>query len=464
METEKKFTQTLTFKAIIVAWLALMLLIPGAFVRGLIEERQEQSKKTVAEINEQWSRAQTIAPPVLVVPYIATETKTVDDRQVSVKCERKLYITPEEANIKVALFPETRRRSIYQSIVYKSDIQMNGRFEAVNLSAETYQLNKAYLMLDISDLRGISEEIEFTVNGKKQTVKASADNILDGKSMIIPLNNDILANLTNGFDFNSTMKLKGSGQIDVVPMAKNTQVNISGKWIAPQFVGKFLPDYEIDEKSNRFEAKWTVLGFNRNIPDTWTNASHYTMNSRPVLDESEIIETEPASGTMSNINFGETSFGVNLVETVDHYQKNMRSAKYALMFIALTFTAFFFVEVLTKKRIHFIQYLLVGTALVLFYTLLLSASEQIGFAWAYLLASAVTISLIVAYTQSIVKRWQTTAILSVILVLLYTFLFVVLHLESMALLIGSLFLFLILGIVMFVSRKIEWDRISLPKI
>jgi inner membrane protein len=146
------------------------------------------------------------------------------------------------------------------------------------------------------------------------------------------------------------------------------------------------------------------------------------------------------------------------VETVDHYQQNMRSAKYAIMFIALTFVVFFFVEILTKKKIHPIQYLLVGIALILFYSLLLSISEQLNFAVAYLIASIATIGLITLYTHSIFKNEAQTGILTFVLCLLYIFLYVILQLEDVALLIGSIGLFIILAIIMYFSRKINWYK------
>ena len=156
--------------------------------------------------------------------------------------------------------------------------------------------------------------------------------------------------------------------------------------------------------------------------------------------------------------FEDASFGVNLIDPVNHYQQNMRSAKYAFMFIALTFVVFFFVEILTKKRIHPIQYLLVGIALILFYSLLLSISEQINFGIAYLVASIATIGLITAYTHSIFKNKMQTGGLAAMLCMLYIFLYVVLQLEDIALLIGSVGLFIILGIIMFFSRKINWYK------
>jgi len=428
LEKKEKFSQSLTFQAIIVAVLMLLLLIPNAMIQSLISERQHQSYATISEINAQWSLAQTVCPPVLVVPYTTTVVEKIGNKVQTKNVAHELFVAPENAEITVQLFPETRKRSIYKSIVYTSDIHISGDFSAAkNLKIENSVLHfdKAYIVLLISDLRGLSQEIDFTINGEKNPAKT------DGRNMAIALNSKMLES-ENGFSFDCMLKLKGSSKISFVPVAKNTKVSISGDWSAPEFIGDFLPEYSIDEKANNFKAKWNVLSFNRSIPEKWSDNSQY------YLDES--------------------SFGVNLVDTVNHYQQNMRSAKYALMFIALTFVVFFFVEATTKRRIHPVQYSLVGIALVLFYSLLLSISEQIGFALAYLIASSATISLITIYAAGIFKLKRATAILATILVALYTFLYVILQLEDFALLMGSFALFFILGIIMFVSRKIQWYK------
>ena len=224
------------------------------------------------------------------------------------------------------------------------------------------------------------------------------------------------------------MDLNGSSNINFIPVGRSTQVLVEGNWKAPGFIGNFTPQYKINETG--FTARWNILHFNRNIPESWKDGN--------------IIDT------------ADNSFGVNLVDTVDHYQLNMRSNKYALMFIALTFIVFFFVEVLTRKRIHPIQYLLVGVALILFYSLLLSISEQLNFGLSYLIASIATIGLITVYANSIFKNKTQTGILAFLLGILYVFLYVVLQLEDIALLIGSIGLFVILGIIMYLSHKIKW--------
>ncbi|MDR1527873.1 MAG: cell envelope integrity protein CreD [Dysgonamonadaceae bacterium] len=428
METKEKFTQSLTFKAMIVIGLTLLLLIPNAMIQNLISERQEQSRTTIHAINEKWSLAQTLCPPVLVIPYTTT---IVEKNKETDYQEHVLYLTPENTKIDVRLFPEERHLSIYKSIVYESDIHIGGHFAPVGrLSIENSVLHfdKAYLSLGISDLRGISQEIDLKINGKNYPAEAGFGSFDNQKNMHIELKNMQLQDSSDGFSFDCFLKLKGSSSISFIPIAKTTTVNVSGDWNAPGFIGNFLPEYTVNDTS--FSAAWNVLSFNRSIPESWTDA---------------------AIGTLKDV-----SFGVSLIDRVDHYQQNMRSAKYALLFIGLTFVVFFFVEALTKKRIHPVQYLLVGIALILFYSLLLSISEQIGFVWAYLIASMATISLILFYAHSIFKDKKPTVLLGIILTMLYVFLFVVLQLEDMALLIGSLGLFLILGIIMFVSRKIQW--------
>jgi len=226
------------------------------------------------------------------------------------------------------------------------------------------------------------------------------------------------------------MQLNGSSSISFIPIGQHTAVTVAGEWQSPSFIGSFSPESTIDKKS--FKASWNILSFNREIPEMWSDDSINDL--------------------------GTNSFGVNLIETVDHYQQNMRSAKYALLFIALTFIVFFFVEIFTKKPIQFFQYVLVGIALILFYSLLLSLSEQIGFGWAYLIASAATISMITIYLYSLIKQKLAAFILAGIMFILYAFLYIILQIEDFALLFGSIFLFVILGVIMFVSNKIKLEK------
>jgi inner membrane protein len=439
METNKKpegkaiqlltsISQSLTLKGIIIGILSLLLLIPNVMIQELIREREGRSKETIRKINEKWSLSQTICGPVLTIPF----TTTYAEKDKETKTEQHLlYLTPENLNIATRLFPEERYYGIYKTIVYKSETHLSGQFAPVNqLSIENSVLHfdKAYISVGLSDLRGVTDYLDFNLNSKQYTAEIGNSNSLMDKRLVINPEGVITPDTTEAFRFECDLNLNGSSSINFIPIGNTTRVKIDGEWKSPGFIGRFSPEYTLDDKN--FNASWNILSFNRSIPESWIDND---------------IE-----------DIGHSSFGVTLVDTVNQYQQNMRSAKYAFMFIALTFVVFFFVEVLTKKRIHPIQYLLVGIALILFYSLLLSISEQINFAVAYLIAGLATITLITTYAYSIFRNKTQTGILAFILSVLYVFLYVVLQLEDIALLIGSIGLFIILGIIMYVSRKINW--------
>ncbi len=222
-----------------------------------------------------------------------------------------------------------------------------------------------------------------------------------------------------------------------MPVGRTTDVTLEGSWSHPSFTGDFTPVHNVGEnsESDDFTAHWRVLDYNRDIPDSWVGG---------------LEELDPPT------------FGVELVTGTDQYQQNERAVKYAMLFVVLTFVVFFFVEILTCKRIHPVQYLLVGAALLIFYTLLLSISEIVGFGWAYLFSSCATVGLITLYTATIFKSARQTALLSGILSGLYAYLYFILQMENYTLLVGSVGLFAILAVVMFVSRRVNWYGSETP--
>ena len=455
METPKRrFTQSITFKGITIAVLILIMLIPGTMIQDLIKERQKRSRETIQKVNDKWSRSQTLCAPLLLIPY--TTAKLDKDKKIYYE-EHTLYITPKELKINALLTPDKRHSGIYEVILYKSDIHFEGNFSYLaNLKIDNSELHfdKAQITIGITDLRGVTQNPDFKINNqplettvgvvKFFSVTEDVDVVAEvnkygsrdsysyarsvsGKTLVVNLK-DI--NLKDSLRFDCTMQLNGSSSISFIPIGQHTAVTVAGEWQSPSFIGSFSPESTIDKKS--FKASWNILSFNREIPEMWSDDSINDL--------------------------GTNSFGVNLIETVDHYQQNMRSAKYALLFIALTFIVFFFVEIFTKKPIQFFQYVLVGIALILFYSLLLSLSEQIGFGWAYLIASAATISMITIYLYSLIKQKLAAFILAGIMFILYAFLYIILQIEDFALLFGSIFLFVILGVIMFVSNKIKLEK------
>jgi len=430
MEKVEKFSLSITMKAFVIGFLTLIMLIPGFMIQNLISERQKRSEETIQKINAKWSNAQTLCGPVLVIPY---SINGMDDKKNPVVENHTVNIVPEMLSVKTGLVPEERHYGIYKSILYKSDMEISGKFRKLDLQLPAYaQINwkEATIRIGISDLRGMTNDLDFVLNNTHFTAEAGGVPDVIGQGLVISLKKTDLLQSGNELVFTCHLKLNGSSNMNFIPVGKTTHVQMMGAWKSPGFIGSFSPEYKIDNAG--FTANWNVLHFNRNIPESWTDQQVKS--------------------------FTETSFGVNLVDTVDQYQQNMRSAKYALMFIALTFVVFFFVEILTRKKIHPLQYLLVGIALILFYSLLLSISEQLNFGAAYLIASITTIGLIVVYAHSIFKNYLSTGILASFLGVLYVFLYVVLQLEDIALLCGSVGLFIILGVIMYLSGKINFYK------
>lgn len=422
---------SITLKAIIIVVLTLMMLIPNAMIRELIRERKYRSEETIEKINDKWSHAQTLYGPVLVVPY--TTTVTEDDKRVT-QHEHELCITPEKLAIETKLFPEERHYGIYKAIVYKSEEVITGNFAGFDFSkldGSEIHFDKAYIAIGMSDLRGLTGILSTKCNGRSYELEPS------GSEANVRLLSFLLGDreaLQSGksLTFDYRFSLNGSSSINYVPLGKTTEVRVSGDWASPSYTGDFSP--EILSAQSGFDVKWNILSFNRNIAEYWTDHPGREFSSSSPI------------------------FGVYLLDSVDHYQQNDRSAKYASLFIILTFVVFFFVELLTRKKIHPIQYLLVGISLLLFFTLLLSLSEHLHFGWSYLLASVSTVGMITLYSQTIFANRTLTGILGLTLSALYIFLYTVLQLEDIALLIGSIGLFAILAVLMYVSRKVNWYR------
>ena len=221
--------------------------------------------------------------------------------------------------------------------------------------------------------------------------------------------------------------------MNFVPIGKTTEVNLKSKWQNPSFIGAFLPDKRTIN-ANGFTASWKVLHLNRDFPQQWTGIAPISMN--------------------------QSVFGVNLITPNDSYQQSSRSVKYAILIIALTFMSFFFLEILNRKRVHPFNYILIGLALCIFYTLLISISEFLSFNISYFLATAMTIGLVFLYSKSIFQNSRLAGLVSLVMLILYGFIFIIIQLEDTALLIGSIGLFLILAITMYVSRKIDWQNVG----
>lgn len=421
-------------KLVTIFFLAIMLLIPTAMIRSLVVERKSRQAEATSEIVSKWGNEQRITGPILAVPYYTYDLdkdnkKTNEQKQLA-------YFLPDRLTISGMMLPEVRYRGIFQVAVYSTNIKVNGSFNSLNLNLSgkytVIDWKGAFLTIGISDLRGINDSISFSWNDSwlecEPGVKIG-EMIKSG----ITVNNILEKEPEDeSFTFSAEISLKGSQNLSFVPVGKETVVNLNSAWSNPSFEGAFLP-VSREVSDDGFSASWRVLELNRNYPQKWHGTIH---------------------------NLDESAFGVSLLLAVDSYQIAERSMKYAILFISLTFMVFFFVEILRKLKLHPIHYILVGIGLVLFYLLLLSLSEHLGFGWAYIIASFGIIALITSYSKGIFKNNKLTLMMAGFLVILYSLLYILLQMQDYALLLGSVSLFVILAIVMYLSRNVDWYSIG----
>lgn len=461
METQQSDRQpnfwernAIVLKLLTIGFLSLLLLIPSLMIQNLVIERSETRDNAVKDIYSKWGEQQTIAGPILNIPYrVFTKNK---DGKVEESIEY-MHFLPEQLKINGSLNPSVRYRGIYEAILYNGKLDISGSFIALDLAGlkvnpESVLWNDAFFTIGVSDLRGIKEAVKFNIKEKQLTVNPGINvgGVFDsGLSIPLPASDPAL--YQNPIEFSFKLDINGSSRINFWPLGKESIVSLSSPWTTPSFSGAFLPEKrEINEKG--FEATWKVLELNRNFPQKWTG-HQYTFQS---ADDHQLAYETTQTEVVSPSQKTSFEFGVDLLMPVDFYQKVHRSAKYAFMFIGLTFTAFFFIELVNKKRIHPVQYILVGVALVIFYTLLLSITEHVAFGWAYLISSGATILLITLFSGSVLQSKGLAILMFSLLSALYLFLYILLQMEDYALLIGSIGLFVILGIVMYISRKVEW--------
>lgn len=425
------------FKVAVIGFLTIMLLIPMSMIQSLVMERKSRQLEATNEIGSKWGSEQQLVGPILSVPFFTYDLDK-DKNRVNIT-RRTAFFLPDELNIAGEMNPEVRKRGIFKVAVYGSKIKMNGFFDAPMLDLVNPNMeidwNNAFITLGISDMKGIGEQIKFIWNDKE--LKSEPGVMLGDfvKSGVTVKNLLTYDDKIDKYTFSIDITLNGSNSLSFIPVGKETNATLTSSWSNPSFDGAFLPaNREVNETG--FMANWKVLELNRNYPQRWYDKS---------------------------INFESSSFGVSLILPVEAYQTTERSMKYSILFISLTFMVFFFVEILRKLKVHPIQYILVGFGLILFYLLLLSLSEHIGFDLAYLFASIGIVVMITSFSSSIFKSTKLSLMMGGFLVVLYGFLYILLQLQDHALLMGSFALFIILSLVMYLSRNVDWYAIGTSK-
>ena len=444
METEERtiignlsyhLQRSVTIKLLTIFIMMLLLLIPVQFIIELINGREALRQSAINEVSSIWAGEQIISGPVLTIPYI----RQVNDDGKLKQIKQEAHILPSLANVNSVVDPMKLHRGIYEVVVYESAISITGNFDDPGVYTSLFNNDEilwgeAFLTIGITDLRGISENITVNWNETELHVEPGSriPGIISSGITVAGIFDNIPELKEHHFSFN--LELQGSRHLGFVPLGKETQISIASGWQHPGFTGSFLPK-DRTVNSQGFSADWKVIELNRNYPQFWVG-DQYTTDIR------------------------NSAFGVDLMLPVNEYQKSMRSTKYALLVISLTFLTFFLVEIFSGRSVHPFQYILVGLALVLFYTLLISVSEHTRFGIAYLIAAVSVTSITGLYAKAILKSINQALLLVLVMGLSYTFIYIVLQLQDYALLIGSIGLTVALAITMYITRHVDWYNLN----
>ncbi|MCL2335230.1 MAG: cell envelope integrity protein CreD [Endomicrobia bacterium] len=451
----KKLNLSIIWKALVIGVLILIMLIPLAFVRGNITGRLDYKDNAKAKVTDSWGGPIAIAAPILNIPYTV---ESVDENKKKSYSTAYAKFAPKNVDIKVNLLSQSRYIGIFEVPVFTAEITMAGSFDKLPAGdmEDAMQLKNAFVTLEINDLKGIStpdfvwrgKNLEFApaVYGNPLSLSIPRSYGYDTDSSFVVTkydrydnygsNSNVLKSLSSRVEFNNDssqfeikFKIKGSDSISFAPIAKENNFAISSTWANPSFSGAFLPDTKTIN-SEGFNAKWNISYLASGIPTRLNGA-----------DLSSAI------------------FKTALLVPVDNYRAAERATKYGILFIILTFLSFFVFEITSKKPVHPFQYLLAGLAMAIFYMLLLSISEFIPFGWAYLIAAAAVVIMLTVYLKfAVLKSMSVKNMLLVAAAFsaLYGYLYILLQLQDMALIFGSISLFVALAIVMYATRNISW--------
>ena len=424
---EQQTNSPILFKGIITGVLILLMMIPTLFISSLVQERKARQREIVEEDSKRWAGAQQLSGLFLVLPY---ELLVKDEKDKQVTIRKELVVLPEDLRVNSEMEPIVRTRSIYKVLLYRTDTRFSGHFTIQlpkDIQPEQVVWKDATINMGLTDIKGIEEKVVVKIGNQELELSPGLPNkSLVKAGLSVPV--DLTGMDYTRLSFSSQLKLRGSEQLHFIPLAGNSNYTVQSTWPSPSFDGTSLPaEHQVQDSG--FSARWSFS--KANLP------------FGTLLREASLNENDFA-------------FGVSMIQPADHYGKTERSVKYAILFIGLTFSLFLVIEIMQKKPVHPVQYVLIGIALSVFYTLLLSVSEFLPFDAAYAIAAIATILLITLYAQAHFRSWKTASLFSLVLSCLYLFAFVLVRLEDTALLVGSIGLFIILALVMYGTRKINW--------
>lgn len=454
VEATGRFVRSPGFKFFTLGVLSLLLLIPASLVWLLVSEREDRARDVARDIAQTWGGSQRIVGPFITVPYEFEETRLVDEEETTITVRREAVFLPDDLTVDAQATTEIRSRGIFDVTVYATDIALRGTFAAPDARAITpdparFLWSQARLSVGMTSVRSIRNAVTLDMGGQSRPFEPSLgvsanmrgtsnyDGFTEtarGQSMAGIHVPNLFTGVPRGFDFTINLSLNGSESLFLTPAARDSFATINSNWEHPSFTGAALPESSAIEPGEGFTASWRVPHLARSVPLAFP------------LD---------GNGFLSQLSAD--AFGVRFFQPVDYYASVDRALKYAILFIGIVFLSVFVIEVRTGKRVHVVQYVFVGLALVLFYILLLSLAEHLGFLKAYLIAGAATAGLIGAYCARSLESKAYGALVTALIAAVFGVLYLFLRLEDYALLAGSLFAFAVLAITMFTTQKIDWS-------
>ncbi len=446
---EAKGNYRILTKALLIAFMSLLLLIPIDSIEDTIRDRSHFRNQVIRDIAKSSTGAQTITGPIIVLPYEVTYTRIKIDPETKQEIEETYtrtkteYFLPEELNFTGDITMEERYRGIYLAHIYqwKGGVQGSYKIPAnygINEDDNPIEWGTPYISFGITDTRGIIYKPELKFANNKINFEPGPKYSSLKSGLHAKLTNLTASDKNQTIPFSINFAIQGLQDLKIIPLGKTTSVNLKSNWPHPSFNGNQLPlEREIDDDG--FSAYWQTTWFANNLGDEFRKSRSYENISEKLKNK---------------------AIGVKFIEGVDIYQKSERSAKYGFLFIGLTFAAFFLFEILKQLKIHPIQYGFVGLSLAMFFMLEFSLSEHMSFSLAYLIASTSSISILGYYIAIALKRISWGIGFATLLGLLYAILYGLLISEDLALVLGSLTLFIILSLVMVFTKNIDWYQLT----
>ena len=442
------WTRGLLFRLATLFVLGVMLMVPLLSIGGLVQERQKARDLVVQEIARSAAYAQTITGPILLVPYVRTVTEQQLEGTRTVLVTREvageLRLLPQRFDLAGKLTTQERQRGIYRARIFDAANRISGHFDVpghfgIGTDLQSYRFGAPRLVLGISDIRGIGNALSVQANGATVAFVPGTGTTLLSSGVQAPLS---LADAPGSqqLEFAIDLPLQGTGSFQVTPLGRDSHVTLASDWPHPSFVGEYLPKTRAVSDAG-FSAEWQT--------------SYFATNAEEKLSRCAVSEREPTCAE-----FNALHFGVSFIDPVDQYMKSNRAVKYGFLFIALTFAGFFLLEVLRRIAVHPVQYGLVGFALAMFFLLLLSLSEHIGFGAAYLVSASACAGLIGYYVTHVLDSAAIGAAFGAVLGVLYALLYAILGSEDYALLTGALLVFGVLALIMVLTRKVDWYAVG----